>query len=71
MYRAVALAVFCCLGSTAWASQGEGRITLSPGWRFTPNAAFYNSAQRAGFAIGPHSKGGPTGVATRIGGNEA
>jgi opacity protein-like surface antigen len=49
------------VGGVAHASlDGMGRISLLPGWRYTPNDYFAGSASRAGFpVVGKSSGGGP------------
>ena len=42
---------------------GEGRLSITGGWRATPNGYFDNSAQKAGTPVVKESHGGPTGVA--------
>jgi len=56
--RAIALAVLVC-ASAASATEGEGRVTVEAGWRFTPNDFFYGSAEKAGFPRERGSIGGP------------
>ncbi len=60
--RALAL-VGLCLGLSTSASAAEpagtGRITLLPGYRYTPNDFFRKRAAAAGLVLGAPSPGGP------------
>lgn len=51
------------LPTSGWARlEGQGRVSLMPGWRLTPNEYFYGSAQLAGHPVTTPSRGGPMGV---------
>ena len=52
--------VACLAASPAWATpSGEGRLTLEPTWRLTPNDTFEASAAKAGHPFLMSSPGGP------------
>ena len=59
----VAIALLPALG-LAQGIEGEGRITLTGGWRYTSQGYFENSARNAGTPVTEASHGGPTGVAS-------
>lgn len=45
--------------ATAGPLQGVGRVSVQPGWRLTPNGAFYTSASAVGLPPAAASPGGP------------
>jgi hypothetical protein len=45
--------------ATAGPLEGVGRVSVQPGWRLTPNGAFYASAAAAGLPASGSSPGGP------------
>lgn len=55
-----------CVSSLAQAQsmEGAGRISLMPGWRYTPNAFFADNAEQAGYPLQQTSPGGPQIVGT-------
>ena len=55
----VLVAAFFLAGSAHAFSEGTGRISVLPGWRYTPNDFFAGSAQKAGFPLEQASPGGP------------
>ncbi len=57
--RLVFLAALVLAGAAQAFSEGTGRISVLPGWRYTPNAYFAGSAQQAGFPLERASPGGP------------
>jgi opacity protein-like surface antigen len=59
--RAALLGVVLAAGTAQAqvAVEGTGRISLLPGWRYTPNAYFAQSALREGFPLEARSSGGP------------
>ncbi len=57
--RALLLAAFLLAGSAHAFSEGAGRISVLPGWRYTPNDFFAGSAEAAGFPLEKRSPGGP------------
>jgi hypothetical protein len=57
-YTALLAAILFCSGAHA-SLDGLGRISVLPGWRYTPNDYFGGSAQRAGFPLEKKSPGGP------------
>jgi len=56
--RSLALAALVA-ASAASAAEGEGRVTIEAGWRWTPNDYFYASAAKANFPRERDSLGGP------------
>lgn len=54
-----ALALLAALDASAQARGGAGRVSLMPGWRYTPNGSFTDSAEAAGHPLQKPSPGGP------------
>jgi hypothetical protein len=54
-----AVATLLSCGARAQSLEGMGRITVHPGWRYTPNDAFRTSAAQAGHPLARPSRGGP------------
>ena len=53
------IVALCSFGASAQEIEGSGRISLLPGWRYTPNVFFADSADEAGHALTRPSFGGP------------
>ena len=53
-----AASALVALGAGAQSQEGAGRISILPGWRYTPNDAFAASAAAAGHPLTAPSRGG-------------
>lgn|GEM_PF-4828142 len=58
------LALLCAGAARADGVEGVGRLSLSAGWRLTPNGYFFDHAAAGGHPYQSDSKGGPQGVAS-------
>lgn len=56
---ALAVALLGSLSASAQSLEGVGRITVTPGWRWTPNTYFADSAEEQGHPLQRASIGGP------------
>jgi hypothetical protein len=61
LVAAIVLLPALCFSQTI---RGEGRVTVTGGWRLTTQGYFENSARNAGTPVSEGSHGGPTGVAS-------
>lgn len=53
------LGLLLSAAATAGPLQGVGRVSVQPGWRYTPNGPFYISTAAAGAPVAAPSRGGP------------
>lgn len=60
----VASALLCAAPAFASGVEGQGRVSVSGGWRLTPNGYFADHAAAGGHPLVSDSKGGPQGIAS-------